>query len=226
MVDSDERLVDWRGEVSVGALLREALRQVSRRPGSLVLIPGLVVLAFGGTVYAAQFGGWWFVPLAGVAAVVLWGWIAQGLADQRALGPLLRLAVIALVAVLAGGALSQRFDLGLWPFGLVMSLVIAFPVAVPAVAVDGLGQGWSASQGTRLRLWAAWAVVVLGHLVVAALLLFFLRRSASPWLLGCTFCAAVGSGLGMVMTLSSLVHIQLRNLRRSRHVSTWVEVFR
>ena len=226
MVDSDERLVDWRGEVSVGALLREALRQVSRRPGTLVLIPGLVVLAFGGTVHLAQFGGWRLVSLAGIAAVVLWGWIAQRLADRRDFGSLLWLAVVATLVVTTSGALGERFDLGLWPFGLLLSLLIAFPLAVPAIAVDGLREGWSASQATRVRLWVAWTVVAIGHLVLAAVLLFFLRHSASQWVLACTFCAAFGSGLGMVMTLSSLVHIQLRNLRRARHVSTWVEVFR
>lgn len=226
MVDPDERLVDWRGEVSVGALLREALRQVSRRPGAFVLIPALVVLAVGGTVYLVHFGEGLLLSLAVVAVVVLWGWIAQGLAGQRDLRSLLWLAVVATVVATTGAALGQRFDLGLWPFGLVLSLVIAFPMAVPAIAVDGIREGLSASQGTRLQLWVAWTVVAFGHLVLATVLLFLLRHSASQWVLGCTFCAAFGSGLGMVMTLSSLVHIQLRNLRRARHVSTWVEVFR
>lgn len=229
--DSGERVVDWRGRVSVGALLRETLRRASRQPTCILAIPGLIAAAVGIALWVTE-----PAPILGMGFVLFvgwWGWIAQGIAGARKPGRLSLLVGMALAVMFGALGLGQRFDLGGWPLALVILLLVPLPMAIPAAAVDGLGpsvmvrDSWNASRGSLLRAWAACGV--LGAVMLTgqvALGLVLVRRGADELLATGTLCGLAGAGLGLVMTLLSIGYVRLRNQRRCSDVSAWVEVFR
>ncbi len=228
-------LLDWKGKVAPGPLLRETLRSVSRQPFTRIMLPGLLVGAWIAVGERLQHVG----DLQGIAALAvtllvgMWAWAAQNSARARRPWGVCVLSM-GTFAMLAGGIiLARRFGSGWEPFIVLLPLTALFVLAIPAAAVDGvrpkvmLRDSWNAGRGSLPRIWVGLGILGVAHGALLALVGAGSLRLG--WGNATTLAAlglVVGSGLGSSMTLSSIAYLELRNLRRVSDVSSWVEVFR